>query len=382
MKIVHTGDWHVGKTLRGRSRSDEYRQILHHLQLFLRQEKVDILLIAGDLFDTFTPPAEAEDIVYNFLHQVSQMHIPIVIIAGNHDSSQRFTALANIMSLAGVTMVGLCNRETLRTVTVAGRDGNEASIAAVPFIPDHVFMHSSEQEQTQGKNLYSREMGKVLRQAAASLPPGTTHIVMAHLLMHGGMVGGGERQLYLGDNYAVHPDEITDTTDYLALGHLHLCQQIQAAALVYYCGSPLQLDFSERDKPSGFLLLETEPGRKCKATFVELHGSRKLKELTGTPQEIATRIAQEETLRNAYLKVTLTGDQVSLGMTHQMKQDFPNIVDIRRQYSATAAPQLATQSADWLPKFYQDFYRKQHNQEMPAALLTEFEALYQRCSQK
>lgn len=382
MKIVHTGDWHVGKTLRGRSRTEEYRQIFHHLQDIMGKENVDLLLVAGDVFDTFTPPAEAEDIVYNFLHQVSQMKIPIVIIAGNHDSGFRFNALANIMSLAGVTMIGLWDRKTLPPVTVIARDGSKASIVAVPFIPDHVFLRGGEQGSRQGKQFYSGEMGKILHQASANLPTDSVRIVMAHLLIHGGMVGGGERQLYMGDNYAVHPEQIPDGVDYVALGHLHLCQSIKSTAEGRYCGSPLQLDFSETDKPSGFLLLDAEPGKRVVANFKELLGSRKLKELHGTPQEIVGMLEADSTLRNAYLKVTLTGEQVSLGMSQQLKKDFPNIVDIRRYYSASSAPQPTAQNADWLPKFYQEFYRKQHNQEIPPALLAEFEALYQKCSQK
>src|SRR5687768_293974 len=103
MKLLHTGDWHVGRTIRGRSRDDEHRQVLSEIARIAGDEKVDLVLVAGDIFDTAAPSAAAEEIVYRALLNLAEV-APVVIIAGNHDNPSRLNAVAPLLSLGRVTV--------------------------------------------------------------------------------------------------------------------------------------------------------------------------------------------------------------------------------------------------------------------------------------
>lgn len=383
MKLVHTGDWHVGKTLRGRQRSSEQREILEELKTFLHQENVDILLIAGDIFDTFTPSAEAEDIVYNFFHDISQLRISTIVIAGNHDSDRRCEAIANLLSVAGITMVGSCSLTQPKEIFVTVRDGTRVHIIPIPFIPERTFVRAEDltaSESTGNTAVYSQETGKLLRQIAQNFAPGTVHIVVAHLLMHGARPGGGERLLYLGDNYAVHPEEIPGNIHYVALGHIHRYQKIEAASPVYYCGSALQLDFSERDMPKGFLCVEGGAGSQFEPRFIEFQHGKKLVRLAGTWPEIQAALEENPALAQAYLQIIICGeDAANTGIFHYLKKEFPNVVDMRREYTPSEDRDLLPREADWLPKLYQEYYKQQHERDLPPATLSEFIRIYQQC---
>lgn len=383
MKIVHTADWHIGKSLRGRHRGHEYKAVLKELRDYIIKESVDILIVAGDLFDSSTPSAEAENIVYNFFHDVSKTGVHSVVIAGNHDSGLRFEAISGIMELAQVRMRGFYHFDSDENVPfdIQTKDGQVARIALIPFIPERAFVRaetlsSSTQSPT---NIYSQEFGKVIKDISQSFTPETVNIIVGHILMHGSKPGGGERRLYLGDNYAVHPEEIPDNIDYIALGHIHLWQNIEADSPIYYCGSPVQMDFGEKDTPKGFLVVDAEAGKLCIPEFVELREGKKLRELHGTFEEITTLIESDPKLKECYLKINIKADASTMGISYQLKKILPDAVDIRREYISTSQKELP-KGDDWLPKLYKEYYEREFEKEIPAEVLSEFKKLYEICS--
>lgn len=384
MKIVHTGDWHIGKALRGKSRAKEYRAILQELKQFLRKRQVDLLLVAGDIFDSFTPSAEAEDIVYNFFHDVAQMKIATIAIAGNHDSSFRFAAISSLMALAGITMVGFMESTSEGEVCITTKSGEQARIFPLPFVPERTFVRADDLLQEDISNItgiYSHQMGKIFQKFSQRCTPQTANIIIGHALMHGAKPCGSEKRLYLGDNYAVHPQEIPDNIDYVALGHIHLRQQIDAPSPVHYCGSPLQMDFGESATGKGFLFIDTREGSYCEPEFVELKSGKKLVTLEGSLDEVVTTLESTPKLTDSYLKLTVTSDDSVSGLPQQLKKRFPNAVDIRRRYSASKI-EPTQQESEWLPKLYCEFYQRQHQSEISTATIDEFKALYQQCAKK
>lgn len=381
MKIVHTADWHIGKTLRGRHRTQEYREILDELKDFLSQENVDILLIAGDVFDSFTPSAISESLVYNFLHDVSRMDIATVVVAGNHDSGLRFDAISNLMAIAGVTMVGFFATESVKTRAITAKGKSKVRVVPVPFVPERAFVRPEDLASDTAARTYSREMGNILRDIAKEFTKTTLNIVVGHMLMHGASPGGGERRLYLGDNYAVYPDEIPAKIDYLALGHVHRYQQIPAPAPVYYSGSPLQLDFGECQTAKGFIFLETEPGAACVPKFVPFKSGKPLLELSGNLEEITTLLEANPDLSEAHLKITLNADITDIDAPYQIKKNYPNAVEIRRQQTAPTVDPLP-KGEDWLPNLYRQYYQKQYGGNVPPEIMREFQQLYQTFSLK
>jgi exonuclease SbcD len=377
---VHTGDWHVGKAIRGKHRTLEYRSVLNELKEFLQKEAVDILLVAGDIYDSSTPSAEAEDIVYNFFHDISQLRVPTVVIAGNHDSGLRFEAISNIMALAGITIRGFyASGGGREKVIITAKDGTKAQIVLIPFVPERIFVRAQDlvEANKSPSRIYSKEMGKTLCKFASTFSPNGVRMVVGPLVMYGSKLGGGERSLFTGENYAVYPEEIPENIDYLALGHVHLYQCIEAASPIYYCGSPLQMDFGEANTPKGFLFLEAKPGKKCEPTFIEFRSGRNLIEIKGTFEEITALAGSDPSLQNAHLKVTVKADSSTLGLSYQLKKIFPEAVEIRRE-CPVSPPKSLPNITDWLPQLYKEYCEKQRKESTSEAIIQEFNKLYER----
>ncbi len=381
MKLVHTADWHVGKSIRGRHRTSEYREILRELKEFLQQKQCDVLMVAGDIFDSNAPSAESEDIVYGFFHEILRLGVQVLVIAGNHDSGLRFEAISQLMRMAGITMRGVYthnDKDGICNTLITGKDGQQAHIFLLPFIPESTFIRAQDLVQSSTTtSIYSRKIGEVLRQIAVRFVPNALHILVSHLLMHGSRPGGGERRLYLGDNYALHADELTHNFDYIALGHIHLQQKIQGPCPIYYCGSPLQMDFGEANAIKGFLYLETQPGVEIVPQFVPFQNGRRLVEVQGTWDDILALSQTNPDLKSAYLKITVSTDTGAMGLSYQVKKIFPNAIDIRREY-LDRSKEAAFPTSEWLPKMYQEYFRKENQTEASPEIIQQFQNLYQK----
>ncbi len=385
IRIVHTADWHVGKSLKGKHRSHEYRSVLQELKEFLQQKSIDFLIIAGDIFDSSAPSAESEEIVYHFFHEVLEIGIQVLVIAGNHDSGLRFEAISHLVKQAGIRMKGLwtatSDEKTAIDVLLTSKENDQVQIFLLPFIPENVFVRADDlvHAEKSPTGIYSKQIGEIFKQLQSKLIPQAAHIAVAHLMMHGARPGGDERRLYLGDNYAVHPNEIPDWLDYLALGHVHLQQQIPGSCPIYYCGSPLQMDFGESQAIKGFLYLEIQPGQKANPQFIELEHAKKLIALTGNWDEIVTLSQHNPEIQDAYLKITVATDASTMGLSLQLKKMFPNAIDIRREYSPQpSASPSAMPSQDWLPKLYQEYHLREYQASASQATMEEFQTLYEK----
>lgn len=379
MKIVHTGDWHIGKTIRGKHRDQEYCDILDELKTFLVEKNVDVLLVAGDIFDLHTPPAAAENIVYNFFYDISKLGIKALVIAGNHDSKLRFKAISKLMALAGIIVRGYNHRDNYENiVSITSKKGEKAEFALLPFIFEHNFVRTENliDNKESATNLYSKGVGEVLADYCKKFDSDSLKIVVGHVLLHGASPGGSERRLYLGDNYALHPGTIPENIDYMAAGHIHLCQKIPAHIPIYYCGSLLQLDFGELNAKKGFFFIDTSQNYGLEPQFIEITRGKELKEIRGNLEELR-KLAQEDlALQDKYLRIVVRADTSTVGVSYQVKKIFPNAVDIRREYPQTTKEELKVfKGVEWFPQLYKEFYKKQYSRDIPKNLLTEFKHL-------
>ncbi|BBM82220.1 metallophosphoesterase family protein [Candidatus Uabimicrobium amorphum] len=390
IKFIHTGDWHVGKTIRGKHRGGEYRAILDELYDFIVAENIELLLVAGDIYDTPTPSAEAESIIYSFFHRVSSLGVKSIVVAGNHDSSLRFEAISQIMALANVTMVGKYDFENPQNCVCeyTSKDGEDKlSIGLVPFIFERMFIRAQDiidEKREETTMRYSRGMTYVLNEISKHFAADTTQIMVGHLLMHGARPGGGERRLYLGDNYAVHPVAIPKNVSYFALAHVHMYQQIEGPCPTYYCGSPLQMDFGEAEHEKGFLCGEIADGKVSTPRFIPFKSGVRLQSISGTIAELEDLLAEDNhNWDNFHLKITIKTDASTLGLSHKIKQQFPNAVDIRREFIGEDTKQLIAQdSPTWLPDLYRDFHNNHYERAADPEIIEEFLQLYEECSEE
>lgn len=266
MRVLHTSDWHLGHRLFSRSRAYEHQHFLAWLLEQLQRREVDLLLIAGDIFDTANPPAQALTLWYSFLAACAKhlRDLQIIVVGGNHDSAARLDAPSELLSALEIQVVGGARREgRLRqpqelVIPVRKRGGEEilAWVAAVPFLRpmDLPMMQSKEGQDPliEGVRTYYSQVFDSMR---AMAQPGQRLLAMGHLYLRKGQLSEwSERKVLGGNQHALPEDIFPEWLDYVALGHLHRPQAISRES-VRYCGSPIPLAMDERSYPHRVNLL-------------------------------------------------------------------------------------------------------------------------------
>jgi exonuclease SbcD len=341
MRLLHTGDWHVGKTLRGRSRAEEHRQVLAEVAALARDRKVEIILVAGDLFDGAAPAPEAEEIVYRALLDLSRASEWVVVIAGNHDNPRRLEAVEPLMRLTNIRVLARPARPSEGGVLTLQTKVGAASIALLPFLSQRSIVKADDlmtKEASQHQGDYAERATRVLSHlCAAPPPPKTVNVLLAHAMVHGGVLGGGERLAHTVFEYSVPVTAFPGSLHYVALGHLHRAQRLPAACPAWYSGSPLQLDFGETEDVKSVNVIEAEPDMPAVVEPVPLRSGRKLRRVKASLREIE-RLAPE--LGDAYLRVEVQAAPTP-GLADRVREILPNAVDvvIARATGETGAPE-------------------------------------------
>ena len=285
MRLLHTSDWHVGKTIRGRSRHDEHVAVLGEIVSIADTRDVDVVIIAGDLFESAAPTPESEALVYETLLQLSEQAQEVVVIAGNHDNPRRLNAVAPLLALGNVTVLtdaaapdaGGFRRITIGTETL--------NLALLPFVSQRGIIRAAalmEGAAFEHANAYADRLRILIEHLTAGFDSDSVNIVVAHGFVFGGTAGGGERAAHLVDEYGLTAQAFPATASYVALGHLHRPQKIPGGTPIHYCGSPLQLDFGEQRQAKQVNVVDLEPGAPAKVTKAPLSSGRGLRTISGT----------------------------------------------------------------------------------------------------
>jgi exonuclease SbcD len=258
LRLLHTSDWHLGHTLHGRERRLEHQRFLAWLLDTLVGERVDALLIAGDVFETANPPATALADFGEFLAAARKRmpSLDIVVIAGNHDSAGRLDAMAPLLQFGDIHVVGALPRREdgqidVDRLLVPLRDASGeigAWVAAVPFLR----VADLPQVAVEGDDdplvkAVAAIYAQALEGARARASERQALIATGHLYMRGGAISELSERKILGGNQHAIPRAMLDGWSYVALGHLHLAQAVEQSELVRYCGSPIPLSLSEAD---------------------------------------------------------------------------------------------------------------------------------------
>ena len=337
MKILHTADWHVGRTVRGRSRADEHRAVLEELACLAADEAVDLILVAGDQFDVQTPSAESEQIVWQAFGRLAAI-APVVTIAGNHDNPRRLEALRGLLAANAITAVGRVRPgDDGGVVAIPTNDGPIAYVACLPFLHHRNAVSADALIDAQSTDLtmhqaYSRLYHRyadhlleaIHRDHATSAQDGV-RILMGHVSTFGATVGGGERDIHILDRYAVDPKAFSMDWDWVALGHIHAAQQVETAPVTSYSGAPITLDFGEfRHHPQAAIVTLT-PGEDPVIRAVPLTSGKRMVTIHGSATELAAMPPPE----HAWLRVHVTGP-VLADTVPQLRDHFGEVlVDIR-----------------------------------------------------
>lgn len=333
MRFLHTSDWHVGKTLRGRSRQDEFAAALDEVAGLAAAAKVDAVLVAGDVFDSTAPPPDAERLVFDFLARLHAEGVAAVVIAGNHDHPKRLGALARLLESMRIHVRSEVRRPSEGGVVgLQSRDGkHEACIAALPFVPERRLFDACQVMGPEEKwyEAYTTGIERMLHALTRDLTPATVNLLMAHVFIQGARVGTGVRPLHLGEVYGLDASQLPSNVSYIALGHLHRPQEIRARAATCYSGSLLELDFGEQEQDKRVVIVEAKPGQAPRVESAPLVAGRKLRELSGTLQEIR---AAAKTVGDAWLRVTVRVVVPTPGIAGHVKELLPNALEVAVEF--------------------------------------------------
>jgi DNA repair protein SbcD/Mre11 len=377
MRLLHTSDWHVGRTIRGRSRNEEFAAALREVVGIAGQEGVDAVLVAGDLYDHRSPPPEADAVVFETMVRLHEAGVPMVAIPGNHDSALRLEALAKLVRPIGTTLVPrVVPPGQGGLVEVPSRDGSESAlVACIPFVPERRFgdaaaLFRASEDWYQG---YAEGMGRLMAAMTEPFRPDRVNVLLAHLFTDGAIPGGGEHQITIGIEYAVSPSRLPPTASYVALGHVHRPQAVRGApSPTRYAGSLLQLDFGEREQTKSVTIVEASPGRPAKVREAPLSAGRRLLDVEGSFDEV---LIKGRALHDAYLRVFVRTDGPVPGIAAMVRDELPNAVDVSLRYERTDTHEIGPPLSSLQPRDqFLSYFRREHGvDEVPEDLVRAFD---------
>ncbi len=327
MRLLHTSDWHVGKVLKGRSRLDEQIAVLARLVEIAEAERPDLVIVAGDLFDTAAPTPDATRVVTRALSALRRTGAEVVAIAGNHDNGASLDALRSWAEAAGITLRGTVrDRPAEHVVTGVTPDGERWQLVALPFLSQRYAVRATEMfalSAAEANQTYADHVGRLLAELTAGFAPETVNLVTAHLTVVGGMLGGGERDAHTIQAYAVPASVFPAITQYVALGHLHRAQQIPAGCPVRYSGSPLAVDFGEEENTASVTIVDVTAGTAARAREIPVAAGTPLRTVRGTLAELAALDTGPAWLR-VYVR-----EQPRAGLREEVQDLLPRALEVR-----------------------------------------------------
>jgi exonuclease SbcD len=328
VRLLHTADWHVGKSLKGVSRLDEQEQVLRQIVGIVREQEVDAVLVAGDLYDSAAPSAAAQRLVVRTLTALAGTGAQIVVIAGNHDHAATIDAYAPFARAAGITMVGAVRTAESGGVVEFTARGERATVAVLPFLPQRYAVRAAElvaRTPAENTSAYDQQVRDIVGALTTGFRTDAVNLVMAHLTVLGGTFGGGERAAQSIFEYSVPAAVFPSDAHYVALGHLHRRQALAAPVPVHYSGAPLAVDFGEQDNTNVVLLVEATPTTPARVAEIPVTAGRRQRTVHGTVGELA---ALRGTVGDDLLRVWVR-EHARAGLREQVTELLPNALEVR-----------------------------------------------------
>ncbi len=330
MKILHTSDWHIGRMLYGQKRYDEFSAFLDWLANLITEQQIDLLLVAGDIFDTTTPSNRAQELYYRFLFNISSSCLRhVVIIAGNHDSPSFLNAPKALLRALNIHVVGSTSKNPANEIILLNgpSDNPEAIVCAVPYLRDRDIRKVTAGETITDKNLkllegirdhYESVFQLAEKKSGSNIPV----IGMGHLFAAGGktMDGDGVRELYVGSLARVGTDIFPKLADYVALGHLHVPQKVGGKEHIRYSGSPIPMGYGEAKQEKSVVVVELNNG-EASIDLCPVPSFQVLKKIKGNMSEILKSIEILKTENStAWLEIEYIGNEIPGNLRQQIEE--------------------------------------------------------------
>lgn len=356
MRVLHTSDWHLGRTLEGRQRLPEQVQFLGQLCEIASSEEVDLVIVAGDVFDTSNPPAAAEELYYDALERLSADGTrAVVVIAGNHDSPERIRAANPLAAKHGISLIGYPGEDlglggpdqgARRTRTgpgwmeIASPRVSEPVLVVTLAYPSEARLNEVLSDSLADRSrqaAYSDRIAGLIQGCLESAQGSGPKIVVGHLFTAGGWESDSERQIQLGGAFGVHPQAFGCGAHYIALGHLHRPQMISNLETCRYSGSPLAYSFSEADQQKEVLIVDVSTTGPTTVKPVHLTCGKPLKKWAPKTYEEAVQWCGDPHNQDFWVDLEIVRDQpLSASEVSTLRSAHPGLVNIR--WRGTAQP--------------------------------------------
>ncbi len=299
MRVLHTSDWHLGQRLVNLERTEEQQHFLNWLLQTIEKEKVEVLLMAGDVFDTGAPSNTALKQYYTFLTRVCATCCRhIVITGGNHDSVSTLNAPKELLNCFNIHVVGGATADPLdELLELRDKEGNlELVVCAVPFLRDRdvrlsVPGESAEEREARIKQGIAAHYAAFVPHVQPYKDQQVPVVAMGHLFAAGGTASESEKEIHVGNLGQIGADQFPKEFDYVALGHLHRPQRVNNASHIRYAGSPIPLSFSEVTDRKIVHILDFGKGALAAVHDVEIPCCRKLIRFKGPLDKVKIQLA-------------------------------------------------------------------------------------------
>lgn len=332
MKLLHTSDWHLGRLLYSKKRYDEFEKFLNWLIATIRAEQIDLLIIAGDVFDTTTPSNRAQELYYSFLREVGNTSCRhVVIVAGNHDSPSFLNAPSALLRCLNIYVVGAAT-ENLHDEVLTLTDANgtaQCIVCAVPYLRDRELrpavagetMEDKESKLLQGMAEHYQQLASLAKVIQAQYSHPIPIIATGHLFTSGGRTteGDGVRELYVGSLGHMPASLFPECFDYLALGHLHIPQIVGGVETRRYSGSPLAMGFGEAKQQKSVCIVDLGQSTPD-VTLLPVPTFQALEQIRGNLDTIQQRLqALITTQQSIWVEVVYEGEEVIGDLREQLE---------------------------------------------------------------
>lgn len=330
MRILHTGDWHLGKVLRGRSRHEEQVAVLAEVVELVARERVGLVLVAGDVFESAAPSPDAQRLAWTTLLAMRHAGAEVIVVAGNHDSAPAFDAVRPVFADAGVHVVGSVARPDQGGVIELTVQGERARVAALPWVSPRQLLRAGQLLELDAAELgqsYGERVQRVLGALTAhvGVGPPAVELAVVHAFVRGGVLGGGERDAQTVNEYGISAAAFPPGAGYVALGHLHRHQRIPGPCPIWYAGAPFAVDFGEEADLKGVVLVEASPGRPAVVEHRPVEAAVRLRTVRGTLAELEERAHD---WAGDLLRVIVT-EPGRAGLADDVRAVLPDALEVR-----------------------------------------------------
>lgn len=395
MKILHTADWHIGKKLHKTELSEDFDLFIDWLCETIDENRVDLLLVSGDVFDLANPSSEARRQYYRALLKMKQFNCRIILTGGNHDSPAMLDAPKEILKELDIEIIGgLPEKLEEVIIPIHGKDGRpEIIIAALPFLRDADLRRAEDGENYEDRlEALKKGIQNTFFEASeicASKFPEVPAVAMGHLFTAGIETSESEREIQIGNLAAFEASRFGNYFSYIALGHIHKPQRVSAAVPAFYSGSPLPLSFSERKDEKRVLLLDTNNGWEPKS--IPVPAFRSLLKVGGDLQELAFKLDQlnENKQLESLIEVELIEEQYDAAKIYALDELVSNFkkeayrivkhrASFRNQLKGAAqafAPEQQLQDLQPKDVFLELIAKHEYDEETKGEILSAFNEL-------